>query len=89
MFNNVFIIVIVLFFSLLFSFSIESFLENDVSEIEYSCNENVVVCNGDETDDEIIGTDNNDIIFGWIGNDFLRGMAGDDVILGGGGSRHN
>ena len=84
MFNNV--IVLVLF--LLSSVSICGFIlvEKEVSGIEYSCNENVVVCNGDVTDDQIIGTDKNDIIFGWIGNDFLRGMAGDDVILGGEGA---
>ena len=85
-FNRDFNIIIVLSFSLLFSVSFELILENDVSGIQYSCNENVLVCNGDETDDEIIGTDSNDIIFGWIGNDFLRGMAGDDVILGGEGA---
>jgi Ca2+-binding RTX toxin-like protein len=79
-----FIIIIVLF--LLFSISYELILENDVSGIQYSCNENVVVCNGDETDDVIAGTNKNDIIFGWIGNDFLRGMAGDDVIIGGEGA---
>jgi Ca2+-binding RTX toxin-like protein len=84
MFNNV--IVLVLF--LLSSVSIGGFIlvEKEVSGIEYSCNENVVVCNGDETDDQIAGTENNDIIFGWTGNDFLRGMAGDDVILGGEGA---
>jgi Ca2+-binding RTX toxin-like protein len=81
MIYNVIIIIIVLF--LLSSVSIGFILvEKEVSGIQYSCNENVLVCNGDETDDEIAGTDNNDIIFGWIGNDFLRGMAGNDVILG-------
>jgi Ca2+-binding RTX toxin-like protein len=59
---------------------------DNVYGITYQYNENVVVCNGEETDDEIEGTVNNDIIFGWIGNDFLRGMAGDDVILGGEGA---
>jgi Ca2+-binding RTX toxin-like protein len=83
MFNNV--IVLVLF--LLSSVSIGGFiLEKEVSGIEYSCHEDVLVCNGDEADDEIAGTENNDIIFGWIGNDFLRGMSGDDVILGGEGA---
>ena len=71
----------------LFSFPIGFILENgNVYGITYSCNENVLVCNGDKTDDQIIGTDKNDVIFGWIGNDYLRGMAGDDVILGGEGA---
>src|SRR5688500_6937699 len=60
--------------------------ENHVYGIKYWCNENVLVCNGDETDDEITGGDNNNIIYGWTGNDYLRGMAGDDVILGGEGA---
>jgi hypothetical protein len=38
-----------------------------------------VIFNGDETDDQITGTNNNDILFGWIGNNYLRGMTGDDV----------
>jgi Ca2+-binding RTX toxin-like protein len=38
-----------------------------------------VIFNGDETDDQINGTNNNDILFGWIGNNYLREMTGDDV----------
>jgi Ca2+-binding RTX toxin-like protein len=74
--------IVLILIALIFSISI-SFLENDnVYGLKYWCDENVLVCNGDETDDEITGNDNNNIIYGWTGNDFLRGMAGDDVILG-------
>ena len=67
----------------IFSLYIGLILENDdVYGLEYWCDENVLVCNGDETDDEITGNDNNNVIYGWTGNDFLRGMAGDDIILG-------
>ena len=59
---------------------------NHAYSIKYWCDEHVLICNGDETDDEITGNDNNNIIYGWIGNDYLRGMAGDDVILGGEGA---
>ena len=76
------IIIIILFFPV----SIGFILENEISGITYGCDENVLVCNGDETDDQITGTNNNNIIYGWIGNDYLRGMAGDDVILGGEGA---
>jgi Ca2+-binding RTX toxin-like protein len=66
-----------------FSISIGFILENSSAYgFTYWCDENVVVCNGDVTDDQITGTNNNDVIYGWMGNDFLRGMAGDDVILG-------
>lgn len=54
--------------------------------IKYMCNENVLICTGDETDDEITGNNNNNIIYGWSGSDYLRGMGGDDVIFGGEGS---
>lgn len=70
-----------------FSFSIGLNLQNiSVYGFTFWCDENVVVCNGDVTDDQITGTDDNDIIYGWIGNDYLRGMPGDDIILGGEGS---
>src|SRR5215216_129283 len=68
---------------LIFSIPVSLILENnDVYGLKYWCDENVLVCNGDETDDEITGNDNNNIIYGWTGNDFLRGMAGDNIILG-------
>ena len=35
---------------------------NHVYGIKYWCNENVLVCNGDETDDEITGGDNNNFV---------------------------
>src|SRR6187200_2784949 len=69
-----------------FSFYIELVLENNVYGIKYWCDENILVCNGDEGDDQITGNNNNNIIYGWTGNDYLRGMAGDDVILGAEGS---
>jgi Ca2+-binding RTX toxin-like protein len=69
-----------------FSFQIGFVLENNVYGIKYWCDENILVCNGDEGDDQITGNDNNNIIYGWTGNDYLRGMAGDDVILGAEGS---
>jgi Ca2+-binding RTX toxin-like protein len=73
--------VISLTIALIFSVTIIFFLENNhVYGIKYWCNENVLVCTGDETDDEITGNDNNNIIYGWTGNDYLRGMAGDDII---------
>ena len=59
---------------------------NYVYSIKYWCDEHVLICNGDETDDEITGNDNSNIMYGWTGNDYLRGMAGDDVILGGEGA---
>ena len=77
-------IIVLFLFSIPLGLMLETY--DNVYGITYQCNENVVVCNGDDTDDEIEGTVNNDIIFGWTGNDFLRGMAGDDVILGGEGS---
>ena len=81
MFDKIIIITV-----LLFPVSIGFILENQISGITYGCDENVLVCNGDEADDQITGTNNNNIIYGWIGNDYLRGMAGDDVILGGEGA---
>jgi len=51
-----------------FSFYIELVLENNVYGIKYWCDENVLVCNGDEGDDEITGNNNNNIIYGWTGN---------------------
>ena len=77
-------IIVLFLFSIPLGLMLETY--DNVYGITYQCNENVVVCNGEETDDEIEGSVNNDIIFGWIGNDFLRGMAGDDVILGGEGA---
>ena len=59
---------------------------NYVYSIKYWCDEHVLICSGDETDDEITGNDNSNIMYGWTGNDYLRGMAGDDVILGGEGA---
>jgi hypothetical protein len=58
MFNKIIIITI-----LLFPVSIGFILENELSGITYGCDENVLVCNGDETDDQITGTNNN-IIYG-------------------------
>ena len=82
-----FTIILLLIIVIFFSFPIGLILENEnVYGITYWCDQPVVVCTGDETDDQITGTDNNDILFGWIGNDYLRGMAGDDVILGGEGA---
>jgi hypothetical protein len=37
---------------------VDFFGGNDVYGIKYRCDENVLVCNGDETDDEITGNDN-------------------------------
>ena len=82
--KNVILLTIILF--LLFPVSMGFILEKNVFGIKYTCNENVVICIGDLTDDEITGTNKNDVIFGWIGNDFLRGMAGNDIILGGEGA---
>ena len=61
-------------------------LVNEVEGIKYLCDEDVLICTGDETDDEITGNDKNNIIYGWAGSDYLRGMGGDDVIFGGEGA---
>jgi Ca2+-binding RTX toxin-like protein len=74
--------IVLISIALIFSISIGFFENYNIYGLQYWCDENVLVCNGDATDDEITGNDNNNIIYGWIGNDFLRGMAGDDVIFG-------
>ena len=61
-------------------------LVKEVEGIKYLCDEDVLICTGDETDDEITGNDKNNIIYGWAGSDYLRGMGGDDVIFGGEGA---
>lgn len=75
-----------LLLTIILSFQIGLVVANNVYGIKYWCDENILVCNGDEGDDQITGNDNNNIIYGWTGNDYLRGMAGDDVILGAEGS---
>lgn len=58
----------------------------EVQGIKYWCDESVLICTGDETDDDITGNNNNNIIYGWTGSDYLRGMGGDDIIFGGEGA---
>ena len=67
------------------TFTIGIFVK-EVEGIKYLCDEDVLICTGDETDDEITGNDKNNIIYGWAGSDYLRGMGGDDVIFGGEGA---
>ena len=40
---------------IVFSFQIGFVLENNVYGIKYWCDENILVCNGDEGDDQITG----------------------------------
>ena len=62
-----------LLLTIIFSFQIGLVVvENNVYGIKYWCAENILVCNGDEGDDQITGNDNNNIIYGWTGNDIYE-----------------
>ena len=83
---NISITIIAVILSISFLVSAGDSFFKEIEGIKYWCNENVLICTGEETDDEITGNNNSNILYGWTGSDYLRGMEGDDIIFGGEGS---